>query len=84
MSFKTLAARLTYQGGDALGRINKQKLNSLRYALKNDYNSCLIKTPKRAAWPALINTNNLKPDYDKIKQVDVAPEIVGAMLNISG
>lgn len=65
MSYKTLAARLEYQGGSALGRINQQKLNSLRAALKNDYNSRLIKTPLCDAWPALINLNNLKPDYDK-------------------
>lgn len=65
MSLKTLSARLQYQGGDALGRINQQKLNSLRAALKNDYNSRLIKTPLCDAWPALINLNNLKPDYDK-------------------
>lgn len=65
MSIKTLAARLEYAGGDRLGRINKQKLRSLQAALKNDYNSRLIKTPLHSAWPALINTNNLKPDYDK-------------------
>lgn len=65
MSLTTLAARLQYQGGNALGRINQQKLNSLRAALKNDYNSRLIKTPLHTAWPALINLNNLKPDYDK-------------------
>lgn len=45
VSLTTLAARLQYQGGNALGRINQQKLNSLRAALKNDYNSRLIKTP---------------------------------------
>lgn len=39
MSLKTLAARLQYDGGDALGRINMQKLRSLKAALKNDYNS---------------------------------------------
>ena len=65
MSIKTLASRLQYMGGDALGRINRQKLNGLRAALKNDYNSRMIKTPLNAAWPALINANNLKPDYDK-------------------
>jgi hypothetical protein len=65
MSLKTLAARLEYEGGDSLGRIKKQKLRSLQSALKNDYNSRMIKTPLHAAYPALINTNNLKPDYDK-------------------
>ena len=65
MSLKTLAARLQYQGGDRLGRINQQKLNSLRAALTNDYNSRLIETPLNEVWPALINLNNLKSDYDK-------------------
>lgn len=76
MSIKTLAARLEHQGGDRLGRINQQKLRSLQAALKNDYNSRLIKTPLHAAWPALINTNNLKPDYDKkILSVEYAAEL---------
>jgi len=67
MSRNSLAARLTALGGDQLGRINKQKLKSLRWALKNDYNSRLIKTPLHSAWPALITTDSggLKADYDK-------------------
>lgn len=67
MSLKTLSARLQYDGGNALGRINKQKLRSLQAALKNDYQSRLIKTPLHAAWPCLINhsTSGLKSDYDK-------------------
>ena len=76
MSIKTLAARLEHQGGDCLGRINQQKLRSLQAALKNDYNSRLIKTPLHAAWPALINEDNLKPDYDrKILSVEYAAEL---------
>jgi hypothetical protein len=47
MSLKTLSARLQYNGGDRLGRINLQKLRSLRAALGDDYQSRLIKTPKR-------------------------------------
>lgn len=65
MSITTLAARLQYAGGDQLGRINKQKLNSLKAALKNDYNSRMIRTPFRGAWPCLINSKDLKQDYDK-------------------
>ena len=65
MSVKTLAARLQYAGGDQLGRMNKQKLRSLQWALKNDYNTRFIETPFKGVWPCLINTNNLKPDYDK-------------------
>lgn len=69
MSVKTLAARLQYDGGDQLSRINKQKLRSLRSALKNDYQSRTIKTPKRGAWQALINSDpaGIKADYDKKK-----------------
>ena len=76
MSIKTLAARLEHMGGDMLGRINQQKLNGLRAALKNDYNSRMIETPLHAAWPALINEDNLKPDYDKkIVSVEYASEL---------
>lgn len=65
MSMKTLAARIEYLGGNQLSRINKQKLESLRWALKNSYNSRMIKTPLHSAYPCLINKNNLKSDYDK-------------------
>ena len=65
MSIKTLAARVQYAGGDQIGRMNKQKLKSLQWALKNDYNTRIIKTPNKAAVPCLINTGNLKSDYDK-------------------
>ena len=49
MSRKTLAARLQYHGGDKLGRINQQKLRGLQAALKDDYQSRMIKTPIHAA-----------------------------------
>ena len=76
MSMNTLMTRLQYNGGDSLGRINKQKLRSFHAALKNDYNSRLIKTPNKVAHHALINTNNLKPDYDKkIISVDFAAKL---------
>ena len=67
MSIQTLAARIQYLGGDQLSRINKQKLNSLNWALKNDYNSRTIKTELGAAWQCLItnNSSGLKSDYDK-------------------
>lgn len=68
MSVKTLAARLHYDGyfGDAsaLGRIEQQKLRSFKAALKNSYQSRLIETD-RGAYRALINSDNLKSDYDK-------------------
>lgn len=65
MSLTTLSARLQYNGGDTLGRINKQKLCSLQAALKNDYQSRLISIPGGKSWRCLINHSNLKSDYDK-------------------
>ena len=65
MSIKTLAARLTYEGGSQNDRIRKNKLRSLRAALKSDYNSRMIKTPRHSAFPCLINKNLLKSDYDR-------------------
>jgi hypothetical protein len=62
---KTLAARLQYAGGSNADRMKAGKLWSLERALKNDYNSRLIKTPNKGARYGLINVNNLKPDYDK-------------------
>jgi hypothetical protein len=67
LSLKTLSARIDYLGGDQLSRINKQKLQSFRAALKNDYNSRLIKTDRHASVPCIIKNNayGLKADYDK-------------------
>lgn len=67
MSMKSLASRLTYNGGDQLGRIKLNKLRSFRAALKNDYQSRMIKVPNKTAWPCLINNNTsgLKSDYDR-------------------
>lgn len=65
VSMKTLAARLQYAGGDQLGRIKKNKLNSLRSAIKSSYNTRYIKTPKHSSFPCLINKNLLKSDYDR-------------------
>lgn len=65
MSIHSLAARLQYDGGNQLSRINKQKLRSLQAALKNDQNSRMIKTPYHAVYPCLINDSNTKSDYDK-------------------
>ena len=65
MSRQTLAARIQYMGGNQIERMNKQKLNSLKWALKNDYNSRMIKTPYQAAIPCLINTSKLTADFDK-------------------
>ena len=67
MSMKTLASRLTYNGGNQLNRIKMNKLRSFKAALKNDYNSRMIKVPNKSAWPCLLvnNTSGLKSDYDR-------------------
>lgn len=52
-------------GGDANSRIKKQKYRSFCAALQNDYNSRKIQLENGDVWQALINLNNLKPDYDK-------------------
>lgn len=67
MSMKSLNARLIYNGGNQLNRIKVNKLRSLRAAIKNDYNSRMIKIPNKSAWPCLIvnNTSGLKSDYDR-------------------
>ena len=65
MSLATLKTRIDYAGGDNLGRIKKQKLNSFLAALKNDYNSREIELENGTHCQCLINTNNLKSDYDK-------------------
>ena len=68
MSIKTLSARLHYDGynGDSsyLGRIEQQKLRSFQAALKASYQSRPIETD-RGAYRALINSDNLKADYDR-------------------
>lgn len=65
MSVNTLATRIQFLGGSQNDRIKKQKLRSLQWALKNDYHSRKIKTPLHAEKWALINEDNLKPDYDR-------------------
>lgn len=44
MSLETMASRMLYNGGNRLQRLNHQKLNSLKIALKNDYQSRPIET----------------------------------------
>ena len=65
MSLQTLKTRINYLGGDSLGRIKQQKLNSFHAALKEDYNSRLILTPLGEKFQVLINDDNTKSDYDK-------------------
>lgn len=67
MSFSTMESRIQYLGGSQLDRINKNKLNSFKWALKNDYNTRMIKVPNHSVWPCLINTmsGGRKANYDK-------------------
>lgn len=67
MSLQTMQSRIQYLGGSQLDRIKKNKLRSFRLALKNDYNSRLIRVPDGSVWPCLIRTlsGGLKSDYDK-------------------
>lgn len=76
MSLETLQTRINYMGGNSLGRIKQQKLNSFHAALKEDYNSRPILTPLGEQYQALINDDNTKPDYDKrYISVDFAAEL---------
>lgn len=65
MSLNTLKSRVAYMGGDNIGRIKRQKLNSFHAALQNDYNSRPICTPTGKHTRVLMNNSNLKSDYDK-------------------
>lgn len=73
MSFHTMSARVQALGGNQLERINKQKLQSLKWALKNDGNARLIETPVMGAKWALITqdtASGLHSDYDN-KYIDI-------------
>lgn len=65
MSLNIMAARMTYNGGNKLQRLNKQKLHSLELALQNDYQSRLIETENHESWRCLMNHSDIKSDYDK-------------------
>ena len=66
MSMKTLASRIQYLGGDQISRMNKRKVESLRLAMKNSYNTRMIKVGS-SAWPCLVNTmtGGRKANYEK-------------------
>lgn len=65
MSLSSMAARMTYNGGNRLGRLNHQKLNSLKIALKNDYQSRVIDLLDGRTCSCLMNHSDIKSDYDK-------------------
>jgi len=72
----SLKNRIKYWGGNSNGRIKQTKLWSFHLALASDYNSRWIKTPLKRIVRCLINTDNIKMDYDKkIISVDFSSEL---------
>lgn len=62
-----MQARIQHLGGSQLERMNKQKRESLKWALKNSYNARMIQT-YLGAFPALIvsdTSSGIHSDYDK-------------------
>ena len=64
MSVETLKARLAYRGGNAEGRFQKDKLNSLKKALLYSYQAETIQLADGRQFRCLINPDKLKPEYD--------------------
>ncbi len=62
-NLELLKRRLTVHGGDAEGRIRKDKLKSLEQALKYSYQAETVMKDGET-FRALMVTNKLKPDYD--------------------
>ena len=50
----------------------------------NEIDYSLERLEKAPIEEVVVTNSELKPDLDKIKQVDIAPKIVGTMLDISG
>lgn len=68
MSTQTLAARLQILGENNHERMDRAKLYSFKQAMKNSYNTRMIKPDdSNAAWPCLINSmsGGNKADYNK-------------------
>lgn len=73
MSLNTLNMRLNYRGGDADGRMNKDKLNSLKKAMSYSYQSHNINfldennnIDFQRTYRCLINPDKLKEDYNNM------------------
>lgn len=73
MSLNTLNMRLNYRGGDADGRMNKDKLNSLKKAMNYSYQSHNINfldennnIDFQRTYRCLINPDKLKEDYNNM------------------
>jgi hypothetical protein len=63
-SIELMKTRLDYRGGNREGRIIKDKLTSLRAAIKSSYQSETIELADGRHFRALINPNKLKNEYD--------------------
>jgi hypothetical protein len=59
-----LKTRLNYQGGNQEGRIQRDKLNSLKKALLYSYQAATVILQDGREFRALMNPDKLKPDYD--------------------
>lgn len=64
MSIETLRTRLQYRGGNAEGRMQKDKLNSLKKSLLYSYQAETIRLTDGREFRCLINPDKLKPEYD--------------------
>ena len=71
---------------EAANMLKKNKAGKIYIAASHGlFNPPALERLKKAPIEEIVVTNSeIKPDYSKIKQVDVAPEIVGAILDISG
>jgi ribose-phosphate pyrophosphokinase len=71
---------------EASKMLKKNGANKIYIAASHGlFNPPALERLKKAPVEEVVVTNSeIKPDYDKIKQVDVATEVVGAMLDISG
>lgn len=73
MSLNTLNMRLNYRGGDIDGRMNKDKLHSLKRAMQSSYQSATIYLQNQEdpeiydrAFRCLINPDKTKEDYNNM------------------
>ena len=71
---------------EAANMLKKNKAGKIYIAASHGlFNPPALERLKKAPIEEIVVTNSeIKPEYSKIKQVDVAPEIVGAILDISG
>lgn len=64
MSIETMKTRLAYRGGNTEGRLQKDKLNSLKKVLWNSYQAETAILADGREFKCLINPDKLKPEYD--------------------